>query len=165
MRRVIYLSLGSNLGARESNLARGIDALQRVGIAVEDRSSIYETEPVGLADQPWFLNQVIRGETDQTAVKLLEVCKGIEREIGRTKSERFGPRILDIDILLYGEDTIREESLQIPHPRMNERRFVLVPLVEIAPGLRDPRSGEQYAEILKRLDEGKKVFQSLRNES
>jgi 2-amino-4-hydroxy-6-hydroxymethyldihydropteridine diphosphokinase len=135
------------------------------GVRIEERSSFYETEPVDFEDQPWFLNRVFRGRTEISADDLLVACKRIERELGRTDSVRFGPRTLDIDILLYGTSVIDRDDLSIPHPRLNERRFVLIPLLEIAPDLRDPRTGTTYADILKRLDEGKKVFQSPPRES
>ena len=144
---------------------RGVETLERRGIEIDRRSSFYETEPVGLEDQPWFLNLVIRGSTDQAPAELLATCKRIERDLGRTDSVRFGPRVLDIDILLYDERTIAGEDLEIPHPRMHERRFVLIPLLELDPELCDPRTKRTYADILNRLDEGKKVFQSLRSES
>jgi 2-amino-4-hydroxy-6-hydroxymethyldihydropteridine diphosphokinase len=165
MSAVVYLGLGSNLGSREEQITQGIGRLESHGVDVDRRSSVYETEPVGLEDQPWFLNQVIRGRTQLAPSELLATCKRVERDLGRTESIRFGPRILDIDILLYGDTVIDENGLEVPHTRMEERRFVLVPLLEIAPDLRDPRSGTRYADILNRLDEGKKVFQSLRRES
>jgi len=144
---------------------RGVEALERSGIEIDCRSSFYETEPLGLEDQPWFLNLVIRASTDQPPAELLATCKRIERDLGRTDSVRFGPRVLDIDILLYDESKVAGDDLEIPHPRMHERRFVLIPLLELDPDLRDPRTKMPYADILNRLDEGKKVFQSLRNES
>jgi 2-amino-4-hydroxy-6-hydroxymethyldihydropteridine diphosphokinase len=165
MTDVVYLGLGSNLGDRRGQLVRAGELLALRGVRVEGRSSFYETEPVELEDQPWFLNRVLRGRTKLSADDLLATCKGIERELGRTDSVRFGPRSIDIDILLYGKSIIDRDGLSVPHPRMNERRFVLIPLLEIAPGLRDPRRGAAYADILKRLDEGKKVFQSPSRES
>lgn len=163
---VVFFCLGSNVGDRRGQIAGGLAELERSGVSVTTRSSVYETEPVGAEDQPWFLNQVIRGTTWLDPMGLLEACKQIERLFGREPTEvRFGPRTLDIDILLYGGRVITGERLTIPHPRMHERRFVLVPLVEIAPRLVDPRDGREYAGILERLDEGKKVSKSLRNES
>jgi 2-amino-4-hydroxy-6-hydroxymethyldihydropteridine diphosphokinase len=163
---VVFFCLGSNVGDRHGQIAGGLAELERSGVLVTTRSSVYETEPVGGEDQPWFLNQVIRGTTRMDPIGLLEACKQIERLFGREPTEvRFGPRTLDIDILLYGGRVITGERLTIPHPRMHERRFVLVPLVEIAPRLVDPRDGREYAGILERLDEGKKVSKSLRNGS
>lgn len=163
---VVFLCLGSNVGDRHGQIAGGVAELERNGVSIETRSSVYETEPVGVEDQPWFLNQVVRGATHLEPHRLLEVCKRIESRFGRESTEvRFGPRTLDIDMLLYGDRVIPEDRLTIPHPRMHERRFVLVPLLEIAPRLIDPRDGTEYAQILERLDEGKKVSKSLRNVS
>ena len=116
-------------------------------------------------DQPWFVNLVACAETSLDPHELLTVCQQVERQVGRVPSVRFGPRHLDIDILLYGDTCIDSERLTIPHPRMAERRFVLIPLVEIAPELEDPILKQPYADILSRLDEGKKVLRSLINES
>jgi len=161
----VYLGLGSNLGDRLAALAGGVAELEQEGVRLIERSSIYETEPVGIAEQPWYLNQVVAGRTRHAPLELLERCLRIEARFGRERTEvRFGPRFLDIDILLYGDQVIDQERLTVPHPRMHERRFVLVPLVEIAPALADPRNGDAYADVLNRLDEGKKVSRSLRNE-
>ncbi len=161
---LVYFCLGSNLGDRSAHLKFGISRLARSGVDVVLRSSVYETEPVGLTDQPWFLNQVIAGRTDLSPHALLSVCKRIEQEAGRRETVRFGPRILDIDLILYKGMVIREPDLVIPHPRMLDRRFVLVPLLEIAPHLRDPRSGVKLAQLLYGLDEGKKVEKLKGNE-
>jgi 2-amino-4-hydroxy-6-hydroxymethyldihydropteridine diphosphokinase len=161
----IYLALGANLGNPRSQIEQGISELSRRGIRVCRRSSWYETEPVGVADQPWFVNLVVQAETELSPHRLLDVCKSIEERVGRVPSMRFGPRHLDIDILLYGNEIVQSERLTIPHPRMHERRFALIPLLEIAPQLADPVSHKPYADILSRLDEGKKVSRSLINES
>ena len=162
----VFLSLGSNLGDRRASLAGGLAELERCGVRVTARSSVYETEPVGVDDQPCFLNQVIRGRTRLSPPELLDQCQRIEDAFGRDRHGiRFGPRSLDIDILLFGEQRQEDERLTLPHPRMHERRFVLVPLVEIAPDLVDPRTGTRYGKLLERLDEGKKVSPSLPNES
>jgi len=162
----VFLSLGSNRGDRRSQLAGGIAELERCGVRADAWSSVYETEPVGMEDQPWFLNQVIRARTCLGPMELLACCKRIERLFGREPTAvRFGPRTLDIDILLYGDRVLADDGLEIPHPRMRERRFVLVPLVEIAPELVDPRDGQRYAGILERLDEGKRVSKSMSRES
>ncbi len=154
----VFLCLGSNKGDRDRQLVGGVDALERSGVSVDRRSSVYETEPVGMDDQPWFLNQVIGGTTRLTPVALLDTCKRIEQAFGRESTPvRFGPRTLDIDILLYGNEVLSTDRLTVPHPRMHERRFVLEPLMEIAPQLVDPRDGRMYAQILEQLDEGKKV--------
>ncbi len=160
-----YLSFGSNLGDRKSNIERGLVALERRGVRWEARSSFYETEPEEVADQPWFVNLVARGCTNLSARQLLRACKATEQEVGRTPSFRFGPRVLDIDILLYDDVILDTASLAIPHPRMHRRRFVLIPLLEIAPAIVDPRTGRSYEALAQGLDEGKKVSKSTRRES
>jgi len=161
----VFLGLGSNIGDRRGNIERGMAGLGDGGVSLRRRSSLYETEPVGITEQPWFLNAVVIGETDLPPAALLRLCKGIERHVGRRRSERFGPRTLDIDILLYGQDVLESPELTIPHPRLHERRFALAPLVEIDQGARDPRDGRPFAEILRGLDEGKKVTRLGANES
>ena len=155
-----YLSLGSNLGDRGAKLEKALASLQERGVSPSKRSSTYETEPTDIVDQPWFLNLVVLVETLHSPGELLGVCKEIEQELGRVPGRRFGPRALDIDVLLYGRETIEEADLVVPHPRMHRRRFVLIPLVEIAPGLTDPRDGRRFADMLGGLDEGKKVVRS-----
>lgn len=115
-----------------------IAVLPEHGIAVRQVSSIYETEPVDYLDQPWFLNCVVKAETQLAPAALLRALRSIEAHMGSQKEFAKGPRLLDIDILLYGNETIQSPELQIPHPRMSQRRFVLVPLAEIAPTLRHP---------------------------
>ncbi|HYL84799.1 MAG TPA: 2-amino-4-hydroxy-6-hydroxymethyldihydropteridine diphosphokinase [Candidatus Angelobacter sp.] len=132
----VYLSLGSNVGDREKNLRAAIAELPHAGVAVTKVSSFYETEPVDLREQPWFLNCVVEGETHFDAVMLLPALREIETKMGSKKLVPKGPRLIDLDILLYGDETIHTYELQVPHPRMHLRRFVLVPLAEIAPNLR-----------------------------
>ena len=151
------MGIGSNLGKRRTIIEEGIAALEEGGVCILHRASLYETEPVGITDQPWFLNTVVAGETALAPRELLKLCKTIEKTAGRIRTVRFGPRLLDIDILLYRGLVIHGKDLDIPHPRMHERRFVLVPLLEIAPSIRNPRDGRQYAEILTGLNEEKKV--------
>jgi 2-amino-4-hydroxy-6-hydroxymethyldihydropteridine diphosphokinase len=134
----VYLSLGSNIGDREANLRGAIAALPPVGIQVKRVSSIYETEPVDFLDQPWFLNCVVEAETDLEPHALLLALRTIESHLGSQKEFAKGPRKLDLDILLYNSQTIATPDLQIPHPRMLQRRFVLTPLAEIAPRLKHP---------------------------
>ena len=129
----VYLSLGSNIGDREENLRTAIDELPHVGVAITRVSSFYETEPVDLREQPWFLNCVVEAETHFDPFMLLRALREIETKMGSTKLVAKGPRLMDIDILLYGLETIDTPELQVPHPRMHLRRFVLVPLAEIAP--------------------------------
>ncbi|HEU4327785.1 MAG TPA: 2-amino-4-hydroxy-6-hydroxymethyldihydropteridine diphosphokinase [Roseiflexaceae bacterium] len=133
----VYLALGSNLGDRRVNLAAAVARLPPV-VAVERISQLYETEPAYVTDQPRFLNAVLHGATDLPPEELLAWIKRLERELGRQSGLRFGPRLIDIDILLYDALTLSSPALTIPHPRMAERPFVLVPLAEIAPALVPP---------------------------
>ncbi len=131
-----YLSLGSNLGDRAANLA---DALRRLRnhpqLQILNVSSVYQTAPVGPQDQPDFYNIVAQVEANCTVKELLEIAQQVEQEMGRVREEHWGPRNIDIDILLYGTETIDTPELQVPHPQMMQRQFVLVPLAEIAPDL------------------------------
>jgi len=148
--QIIYLSLGSNVGDRADNLRRAIAALEDAGARVQKVSSIYETEPVDLREQPWFLNCVVKAETELPAVELLKRLRQIESRMGSKKIVAKGPRLIDLDILLYGDESIDTPELQVPHPRIHLRRFVLVPLAEIAPGLRHPAWDENAEELLER---------------
>lgn len=134
---VAYLGLGANLGDRLSSLHRAIDELA-AGVAVRATSSVYETAPWGRADQPAFLNCCAAIETDRGAHALLRLAKEIETTLGRMPSERWGPRAIDIDVLLYGDERIVTATLVVPHPRLTERAFALVPLAELAPDLPIP---------------------------
>ena len=147
----VYLSLGSNLGQRAENLAQ---ALRMLGekLKIVQVSAIYETEPVGIREQPWFLNLVCAAETELSPQELLAFFQGIEGKVGRVRERRFGPRLIDIDILFYDGLIIRTPSLEIPHPRLTERAFVLVPLVEIAPGLLHPVLKLTMREILEKAE-------------
>src|SRR5713101_248912 len=146
----IYLSLGSNVGDREANLRAAIGALADEGVRVTRVSSIYETEPVDYLEQPWFLNCALEGETELPALELIKKLREIEVRMGSKKLIAKGPRLIDMDILLYGQETIGTPELQVPHPRMAERRFVLVPLAEIAPELQHPSWNASVEELLAR---------------
>ncbi|MEJ2678307.1 MAG: 2-amino-4-hydroxy-6-hydroxymethyldihydropteridine diphosphokinase, partial [Gemmatimonadota bacterium] len=136
----VYLGLGSNLGDRDANLARALELLEgRLGI--DAVSSVYESEPVGYAAQPEFLNLVARVQTDLAPRAILDVLQGIERTLGRERHFRNAPRIIDVDLLLYDEQQLNEQGLTVPHPRMMERDFVLRPLIELEPELRHPTAG------------------------
>jgi 2-amino-4-hydroxy-6-hydroxymethyldihydropteridine diphosphokinase len=128
-----HLGLGSNLGDRAGNLAQARSRLGKKRIAIVAASSLVESEPVGFADQPWFINQVVEVETELSPKELLGLVKGIETAMGREMSVPNAPRIIDIDLLLAEDTAIRTEELTVPHPRLAERNFVLVPLAEIAP--------------------------------
>jgi 2-amino-4-hydroxy-6-hydroxymethyldihydropteridine diphosphokinase len=134
----VYLALGSNLGDREANLRRAIQLLEHSAIIITQLSSIYETEPVDYLDQPWFLNAVLEAQTDLSPAELLATLRRIELQMGNQKPIPKGPRLMDLDMLLYGDAVIDTPTLQVPHPRMLQRNFVLVPLSEIAPHLRHP---------------------------
>ncbi|HVB36124.1 MAG TPA: 2-amino-4-hydroxy-6-hydroxymethyldihydropteridine diphosphokinase [Candidatus Acidoferrales bacterium] len=146
--KTVYLSLGSNVGDREGHLAAAIAALGVRGIRVTRQSSIYSTEPVDFETQNWFLNCVVEAETDLMPRQLLRAIRQIENEIGRRRLVRSGPRVIDLDILLCGSSIIRTLELEVPHPRMAERRFVLVPLAEIAPMARHPVKNKTVTELL-----------------
>ena len=134
-----YLGLGSNLGDREANINRALAELDRSGVCTVTRvSSNYETDPVGIPEQPDFLNAVAEVETGTAPRDLLAAIRGVERSLGREKTFKWGPRIIDIDVLLYGDQRLAEENLEIPHPEMHKRAFVLAPIAEIAPWIKHP---------------------------
>lgn len=151
----IFIALGTNLGDREENLRRALAALAPA-VTVLDRSTVHETAPQYVTDQPAFLNMVLRGETVLQPHDLLAFLKDIERQLGRMPSRRFGPRVVDLDILYYEDQIVNEADLQIPHPRINERIFVLTPLSEIAANSRHPITGKTTTEMLKLLISGNK---------
>jgi 2-amino-4-hydroxy-6-hydroxymethyldihydropteridine diphosphokinase len=146
--KLIYLSLGSNVGDRAAHLARAVEALAAAGVRVRRQSSLYATEPVGNEAQGWFLNCVLEAETHLMPRQLLRALQGVERQLGRRRPAAHGPRTVDIDLLFYGSRVLRMRDLEVPHPRMAERRFVLVPLRELAAGLRHPTLKKTVAELL-----------------
>lgn len=148
----VYLSLGTNIGDREQNLQLAVQYLQSTeNVSITAISSIYETAPVGYVDQPAFLNIALGIETSNSAMDILKICQSVENELGRVREVRWGPRIIDLDILLYNNDNIEVEDLNVPHPRMFERAFVLVPLLEIAKSLETPQL-EMAKSCLEKMD-------------
>ena len=139
-----YVGLGANLGEREATLRRAVDLLDTEdGVEVVAVSSLRETEPVGVLDQPRFLNGAVAVDTELSARDLLEVLFGIERTLGRVRDgSRWGPRTVDLDLLVYGDEVVEEAGLRVPHPRLSERRFALEPLAELDPNLAIPRAGK-----------------------
>jgi len=154
---VAFLSLGSNVGDTRHHLRAARHALAALGVSVEEASPCYVTEPVDFKDQPWFLNQVIRVRTDLTPKKLLEACLRTEHEQGRRRDTAKGPRTLDIDILLYDDLILLDPELQIPHPRIPWRRFVLEPLAALAPEKMHPILRDTFERLLARCQDSSRV--------
>ena len=151
MSHTVFLALGTNLGDRQANLAAAAAGLPP-RVRPEAFSPIYETEPWGYADQPAFLNQVIRAETDLSPADLLAWLKGLEEKLGREPGFRYGPRLIDLDILIYDDLQLSTPELTIPHPRLAERAFVLVPLADLAPGWVHPGLGKTVEEMLEGVE-------------
>jgi 2-amino-4-hydroxy-6-hydroxymethyldihydropteridine diphosphokinase len=143
----VAIALGSNLGDRHAQLLRAVDALRAV-VLNPRVSAFFETAPVGVGDQPAFLNAVLVGDSSIEARPLLNRLLTIERNMGRTRPFPHAPRTIDLDLILYGSQVIDEPSLRVPHPRFRERRFVLEPLAAVAPGMVDPVSGRTVAQLL-----------------
>ncbi len=150
-RHTIYLALGSNLGNRSANLGNMISSLPPE-VDVLRQSPVYETPPWGYQEQPAFLNMVVEAQTDLPPVDLLVYLKGLEVQLGRLPTFNYGPRLIDIDILLYAEQIFSSPELVIPHPRMSERAFVLVPLADLAPDLHHPVTDMTVLEMLAQVD-------------
>lgn len=154
----VFIGLGSNLGDKIANIKKALKLLdQSEDIKVNQVASLYQTEPVGIRDQPWFVNTVARMDTDLGSEEIYHLCKGIENLMGRMEGPRWGPRLIDLDILLYGQEIIETENLTIPHPQLHKRRFVLVPLVELDKALIHPQLGKPLVEILNELEEEKVI--------
>ena len=153
----VYLGLGSNLGDRQHNLDKALDFLSQ-RLQMDNISSVYDTEPIGNIEQPRFLNLVCRVYTSLSPEALLVLAKGIESKLGRTPNKPNTPRPIDIDILFYGEQVIETPELVIPHPRLAERAFVLIPLAEVTPNFVHPVSGKTVKELLKEVRETQGVF-------
>ncbi len=159
MPTIAFIGLGSNQGDKLSLCKRAIALLEAKAGRVTKVSSFYCTEPVGFPDQEDFLNAVVEIETGLSALALLAACHVIEEELGRTRFLRWGPRTIDLDILLYGDAMIASDELIVPHPRLTERGFVLTPLAEIAPKTVEPRSRRTIAELLQALRDPHRVVQ------
>jgi len=156
MPNLVYLSLGSNVGDREKNLR---DATRRLGSIgrVQAISSVYETEPMEFRDQPWFLNCVVALETSFSPAQLMQQLLDIEQNMGRQRLQKKGPRTIDLDILLFGDEVVNTAELAVPHPAMQHRRFVLQPLAEIAPYASHPVLKKTARELLDELTPGQSV--------
>ena len=147
----VYIGLGSNLGRRRSMLWQALEQMERRGIQIESRSSLWESEPVDAPGTPWFLNMAVGAVCPMEPSALLECLLSIEAATGRVRGEVNAPRTLDLDLLLFGDRLLDEPRLRLPHPRMWERRFVLAPLAEIAPSVADPRGGATVRQRLEQL--------------
>lgn len=145
---MIFLGLGSNLGNRENNIKASLHFLQKNGVMIQELSSVYETDAWGNPNQESYLNMVVGVETELSVEQLLATCLVAEKEAGRVRLEKWGPRIIDIDIILYENKIINSDNLIVPHPLFAERKFVLIPLAEIAPNLVDPISKKSIVELL-----------------
>jgi 2-amino-4-hydroxy-6-hydroxymethyldihydropteridine diphosphokinase len=157
--KIIYLGLGTNLSDRLSNLQQAITSLFP-GVHVLAQSPIYETQPWGLTDQPTFLNMVLKGATHLPPLDLFEHLKSLETRLGRLPSVRWGPRLIDIDILFYSDTVLSSPQLTIPHPRLHERAFVLIPLADLAPDLLHPVLEKTIRQLLDRVDiNGVKLYE------
>lgn len=146
--RLVYIAMGSNVGDRAATLARAVEEMSRAGLRVLRQSSLYATQPVGGPPQAWFLNAVVEAETDWMPLRLLHALQKIERALGRRRMVIRGPRTLDLDVLFYGGSVIRSRELEVPHPRLPQRRFVLAPLAELAPALSHPLLHKTMTELL-----------------
>ena len=147
MTHTVFIALGSNLGDRLKNLEAAIAAMKPALLPMIC-SAVYETPPWGYLDQPRFLNQVVRAETELSPIELLDHLKGIEKQLGRLETFRYGPRVVDLDILFYDDLIFDSSRLKIPHPRLTGRAFVLLPLSQLAPDLRHPVEGRTIQELL-----------------
>jgi len=161
--KVAFLSLGSNLGDRADYIRKALERLNQSGVTVRRVSSLYETEPVDYRAQPWFINCVAEVETKLSPRQLFKVCKAVERVLGRRPAIPQGPREIDIDILFYENVVVRSAALRIPHARLEERRFVLVPLCELAPEIHHPVSGRTAAEMLAETRDTARVIRMKRS--
>ena len=156
---LVFIGIGSNLGDKAGNCRRAVEVILADGRnRIGKCSPLYQTEPVGKKEQDWFINGVCAMETSMEPAEVLEFLLNVEKMMGRVRRERWGPRVIDLDILFFGQEVINQEALQIPHPRLHERRFVLAPLNDIAPDLRHPLLGKTISQILSELPGEERVF-------
>ena len=155
--RNVFLSLGSNLGDSQGLIRKALKQFRAAGIEIVRVSSLYKTEPVDFIDQPWFINCAVKVKTALSPRRLLLALKSIEKSLGRKRVKFKGPRLIDIDILLYENEVVNSPGLTVPHPRMTERRFVLVPLKEIAPRAVHPVTGWTVSELLSKTSDASSV--------
>lgn len=153
MKKTVYLSLGSNVGDRQANLEQAIMEMAKIG-TVQKRSALYETEPMEVTDQPWFLNMAVELETELMPKQFIAAVLDIERSMGRKRTKKKGPRTIDIDVVLFGKSIIEMRGLTVPHPAMHQRRFVLEPMAEIAPEVRHPVYKKTMRELRDALPTG-----------
>ncbi len=168
--RVVYLGLGSNSGKRTQNIKKAIKLLKKKKVKILKKSSIYKTEPIEggrknfkngvkkVSKNKWFFNTAVKAKTVLSPRDLLNICREIEKELGRKKTVKWGPRTIDIDILFYGNEIIKQKDLVIPHSEMYKRRFVLIPLAEINPGFVHPVLGVKVKKLLEDLKDNFKVY-------
>jgi 2-amino-4-hydroxy-6-hydroxymethyldihydropteridine diphosphokinase len=155
--KIAFLGLGSNLGDRADSLSRAVASMEKAGLRTVLRSSVYRTEPVDVVNQGEFLNEVVGCETPRSPEDVLTLCLAVEREMGRVRTGDKGPRVIDLDLLLMGDEIRAAAGIELPHPRMHLRRFVLVPLAEIAPATRHPVLGLTIADLLARCPDRSRV--------
>jgi len=153
VKKTVYLSLGSNVGDRQANLEQAISQLANIGTVVR-RSAFYETEPMEVTDQPWFLNCAVELETELMPKQFIAAVLDVERSMGRKRIKKKGPRAIDIDVILFGKSIVEMKGLTVPHPAMHLRRFVLEPMVEIAPEVRHPVFKRSMRELRDALPAG-----------
>jgi len=157
VKQEIYVGLGSNLGDRLANIRKAIELMKEAGIEIIDEASIYETEPLGYKEQGWFLNSVVKARTELSPLRLWKRLERIEKSMGREREVKWGPRIIDLDILFYGDKILNGRELRIPHPELHKRKFVLIPLEEIAPKLVHPVLKKTISELLRDLKDNSQV--------
>ena len=154
----VYIGIGSNLGNRQNHCEWAIEQLRQLpSTQVTKISSFFETEPVELEDQHWFINAVVEIQTDLSPEELLASCRSLEESLGRVRAVRYGPRTIDLDLLFYGQQVMNTEELTLPHPRLHERQFVLIPLVEIAPDLFHPVQKASVKSLMDKIPDQKTV--------